>query len=186
MPRATPAPARRPRRRGVDDGDAADDGRGESVAPIVDTLGERPAERRDEHLPRPVEELVAQSVSAAEERFTQVEVSLVLDISSSMGNFNRIDNLRTAGQDFIDTLFEGAEPGQVSVSLIPYAGQVNAGPAVSALYNVSPRILRSQCVDFAPAAYGNMALSTTDPLVGSGHFDPWHIDESPILGKTRM
>lgn len=128
-----------------------------------------------------VNELVAEPVSAAEERFTRVEVSLVLDISSSMGNFGRIDNLRVAGQDFIDTLFESAEPGQVSVSVVPYAGQVNAGPVLSALYNISPRITRTQCVDFAPGAFGQMALSQTDPLVGTGHFDPWFTSEDHTL-----
>jgi glutaredoxin-related protein len=128
-----------------------------------------------------VDKLVATSASAAVERFTRVEVSLVLDISSSMANFDRIDNLRDAGEDFINTLFESAEPGQVSVSVIPYAGQVNAGPVLSALYNVSPRIARSQCVDFDPADYNSMALSTVTPRVGSGHFDPWHGSEDTQL-----
>ncbi len=121
-----------------------------------------------------ITELHMRPVSAAEERYSKVEVSLVLDLSNSMNSFNRIENLRDAGAEFIETLYENAEPGQVSVSVVNYTGQVNPGAGLLSFYNVSDRQPFSHCVEFGASDYQTMTLSTLLPLTGAGHFDPWH------------
>jgi Flp pilus assembly protein TadG len=63
----------------------------------------------------------------------KIELSLVLDITGSMANNGKIEGLRTAAQDLIDTLFAAnPNPGAIKVSLVPYSASVNAGTYWSA------------------------------------------------------
>ena len=77
-----------------------------------------------------VETLIAAVEACAEERVGDIEISLVLDISGSMRNGQRIKRLRVAAGDFVDSVLEGARAERTTVSVVPYAGQVNPGPAV--------------------------------------------------------
>ena len=121
-----------------------------------------------------IDSLTMQPASSAEERYSKVEVSLVLDLSNSMNSFSRIQNLRVAGAEFIETLFENAEPDQVSVSVVNYTGQVNPGSELASFFTINQSQPFSHCVEFQAADYTSMGLSTALPLVGAGHFDPWH------------
>ncbi|WP_409696321.1 pilus assembly protein TadG-related protein [Yoonia sp.] len=128
-----------------------------------------------------ISELNMTPVSASEERYSKVEVSLVLDLSNSMNQQNRIQNLRIAGQDFIDTLFENAEPGQVSVSIIPYTGQVNLGPDLAEYFTIAPPIPQSQCVEFLGTSFNSISIAPFSTLIGAGTFDPWHTTINPQM-----
>lgn len=75
-----------------------------------------------------VEELKVPARSIAEERVPKAEISLVLDISGSMRFSSRMDKLRPAAQNFINTVMEGDAALKTSVTLVPYAGQTNPGP----------------------------------------------------------
>jgi len=56
-----------------------------------------------------------------------VELSLVLDNSGSMGG-EHIDNLKSAADELVKTLFAGAETSQrVAVGVVPFAASVNVG-----------------------------------------------------------
>ena len=68
--------------------------------------------------------------ASAGERFNEIEVAMVLDVSTSM-NGPRIDNLRAAGQAFVDQLFTSSEDGQLSISIIPFSDNVNLEPIVT-------------------------------------------------------
>ena len=59
----------------------------------------------------------------AVERARNIEISLVLDISSSMSG-SRIDNLREAALDFVDTVLDADVSGATSISVVPYGGTV--------------------------------------------------------------
>jgi len=59
----------------------------------------------------------------AVERARNIEVSLVLDISSSMRG-NKIDNLREASLDFVDTVLDADVSESTSISVVPYGGTV--------------------------------------------------------------
>ena len=59
----------------------------------------------------------------AVERARNIEISLVLDISSSMRG-GRIDSLREASLDFVDTVLDADVSGTTSISVVPYGGTV--------------------------------------------------------------
>ena len=121
-----------------------------------------------------VNSLTASAASTAEERYSKVEVALVLDLSNSMNSFSRIENLRVAGGQFIETLFANAEPDQISVTVVNYTGQVNPGADLLQYYNVSDTQPFSHCVEFDAQDYQSMAMPMNTALQGAGHFDPWH------------
>ncbi|MCC5969988.1 MAG: Tad domain-containing protein [Pararhodobacter sp.] len=123
-----------------------------------------------------IDQLAMEVISAAEERVPNLEISLVVDLSGSMNNFNRLENLQVAAEEFIETIFGASEEGSTSMSLIPYTGQVNAGPAILDHYDVLHRQEYSHCIDFDAAHYTTTALPTGSTLTGAGHGFPW---ESP-------
>jgi Flp pilus assembly protein TadG len=70
--------------------------------------------------------LTSPAAGAAEERVRNIEVSMVLDISGSMGSSNRMTNLRPAARQFVtDVMGANTNPEGnqlVSVSIVPYNG----------------------------------------------------------------
>lgn len=79
--------------------------------------------------------LTSPAEGAAEEIVPQLEISLVLDISGSMrefdsGGMRRIDRLRPAAQEFISNMLLGERAQATTISIVPYAGQVNPGATV--------------------------------------------------------
>ncbi len=106
-----------------------------------------------------VDTLTAPAAGAAEERVDNVEFSMVLDVSGSMANNQRIQNLRRAGGEFIDAVFANAAENKISVNLVPYNGQVNVGPDLIGKYNIQQRHNDSYCVDLPPSVYNVASLS---------------------------
>lgn len=99
-----------------------------------------------------VDDLDLHVSSVAEERVPHVEVSLVLDISGSMDG-SRLDSLVPAAQDFVDILLAGNDetnPNRVSISLIPYNMQVNAGETLFTEFYGTPDHDYSYCVEWSP------------------------------------
>jgi len=68
--------------------------------------------------------------SFATQSAENIEIALVLDISSSMRG-QRLDNLQTAASDFVDQMLEGRLAETVSISLVPFGGSVNVGSLFS-------------------------------------------------------
>ena len=142
---------------------------------------------------------------SAEEGVTDVEISLVLDVSGSMGRASasgrsKIKELQDAAKDFgwymlcdpNGTPGTGScsiAPGSVSMSIIPYAEQVSAGetlldridvpaagdsyPAALDRYDITEEHQNSSCLTFDGADFGTTALSISDDVKRTGHFDPW-------------
>ncbi|MBF9045289.1 hypothetical protein HKCCE4037_18240 [Rhodobacterales bacterium HKCCE4037] len=97
--------------------------------------------------------MTSPAIGAAEERVRNIEVSMVLDISGSMGSNNRMTNMRPAARDFVtevlganDTL--NAE-NLVSVSIIPYNGRVNAGALIGSVFTFDDTHDESNCARFS-------------------------------------
>ncbi len=65
---------------------------------------------------------------SAEEAYKDVEISFVLDLSGSMYG-SRMNAMRPAAKNFIAQLLAGKNKEFTTISLIPYAGQVNVGAA---------------------------------------------------------
>lgn len=104
----------------------------------------------------------------------KVEISLVLDVSGSMGDHSRLPRLKVAAKEFVDTLLtDPPEPDTYSISIVPYSTQVNAGANILAGYNVTNEHSYSNCIDFGANDFKTAAISTANPLQRTGHFAPW-------------
>lgn len=141
-----------------------------------------------------VETLPYGAQSEAEEAVNDIEVSLILDVSGSMGSGSKLANMQTAAKDFVEGILEGASDDRVSVSLVPYSTQVSAGPELLAQLTTTHNHDMSHCVNFEAADYGTTAIQRTHPRFDNGnpvndgngnqifdpvplsqtaHFDPW-------------
>ncbi len=109
----------------------------------------------------------------ASEGINDVEISLVLDISGSMGWGTKLPDMQEAANDFIDEVLVNTEDGRVSMSLIPYSTQVNAGAMLADEFNLTGEHSYSHCVDFDPADFGTTELLPGQLLQRAAHFDPW-------------
>jgi Flp pilus assembly protein TadG len=82
---------------------------------------------------------------AATEIAENVEISLVVDISGSMGwssadpTKTKIDALKDAANTFIDAIFAANDPEKVSISIIPYNHQVHLPDSLLSRLNVNDR-----------------------------------------------
>ena len=121
-----------------------------------------------------VDKLKATALSAAEEAVNDIEISMVLDISGSMGSNGKLRNLKDAGTEFVDTIFSNSIPGRTSISIVPYSTQVNAGPALLSTMNVQDSHDHSHCVDFASGDYDDIVLDPAAGWTQAGHFDPFY------------
>lgn len=95
-----------------------------------------------------ITQMTAPATSTAEERVTNVEVSLVLDMSSSMQNNNKLSHLRTAGKSFVSTVMANNAPGSqglTTISIVPYSAVVNIGPDMAAYYPMTTQHNASYC-----------------------------------------
>ncbi|HCE71922.1 TadE/TadG family protein [Ruegeria pomeroyi] len=124
--------------------------------------------------------LTIPAASTAEESIGNVEISLVLDVSGSMNSNSRLYNLKNAAKEFVDHMLSATEPGTVSISIVPYATQVNAGADILSYYNVSTEHNYSHCVNFIDDEFSQPGLSRVTPLERTMHFDPFSYTKDPI------
>ncbi len=71
-------------------------------------------------------------------KIRDVEISLVLDVTGSMGNEGKMDSLKLAAKDLVDIVLEQDFNPHVRLALAPYSASVNVGAyAAAASDNVS-------------------------------------------------
>lgn len=121
-----------------------------------------------------INEMPTPASGQAQEAVKNVEIALVLDLSYSMNSNNRLPNLKIAARDFIDAVL-GNQTAQdlVSVTIVPYTGQVHAGPELLSYYNVGGPSTFGHCINHAGATFSNTSVSQSSTLVRSHLFDPW-------------
>lgn len=140
--------------------------------------------------PAQVDSFRSVAASAALERIQNVEISLVVDVSGSMGSNNRLRNLKTAAREFIDTVVdETRTEGITSMSIIPYHAVVVTGPLIDYL-NADGEVIDvvnppahpgaitsyktthnfSSCVRFDDEDFKTVIIDATTPLQRIGHF----------------
>lgn len=130
--------------------------------------------------------------SGAIETINDIEISLILDVSGSMGQNGqdggtKIENLQAAAKKFIDQILTTTAADRVTISIVPYSTQVSAGPVLSALYNFTNEHAYSFCADFAASAFSTTTLSPSASLQRTGHFDPWTwYNNSRGTGPSRL
>ncbi|PIE14867.1 MAG: hypothetical protein CSA68_09365 [Rhodobacterales bacterium] len=121
------------------------------------------------------------AASAAEDQIGKVEISLVLDVSGSMGGISqsgqsKLRDLQDAAKDFVDTLLldRDEDDDTYSISIVPYSTQVTAGADLLSHYNVTNEHSYSNCVDFEAADFERTDIDpVNDLLQRTGHFTPW-------------
>ncbi len=137
-----------------------------------------------------VDSLTAPASGTAEERIDGVEISLVLDVSGSMNSNNRLTNLISAANDFVDTMDENSADGDLSISIVPYATQVSVPDTLMDQFNVSDEHSYSNCINFEGSDYDTASMSGTQTYQRTMHFGPWYeydgMVENPrvLLGDT--
>ena len=137
-----------------------------------------------------IDQLDAPAAGQAEESLSNIEISLVLDVSGSMDWYSsysgdrKIDDLIDAAQDFVrymqcnpddstGTAVCTVEDDTVSISMIPYSEQVSVGESLLQNFNVTNEHTDSSCVDFDPEDFDSTAVTTSMTLKRSGDIDPW-------------
>ena len=117
-----------------------------------------------------IDSLDVNAAATAAQTISNVEVSLVLDVSGSMAG-ERINNLRPAAREFIDAVLASSNAGSATISIVPYNSQVNLGEPLFAQFNVSPLHSYSYCIELPDIEFNSISLSRTTSFVHNGHFD---------------
>ncbi len=119
--------------------------------------------------------LTSPAFGAAEERVRNIEISMVLDISGSMGSNNRITNMRSAAREFVTTVLDTNTTADgdelVSISIVPYNGRVNAGDTIESVFTLTNEHTESSCTRFATADFAVAAMDPSVPIQRVSHFD---------------
>jgi uncharacterized protein YegL len=111
--------------------------------------------------------------STAVESIEGLEISLVLDVSGSMGSNNRLRNLKVAAKEFIATMDANTTEGKMSVSIVPYATQVSLPDDLMEQYNTLGTNPYSNCINFESDHYSRADLPTGEAINRAMHFTPW-------------
>lgn len=118
--------------------------------------------------------LLARAGGGAEERVTDIEISLVVDISGSMGwNGNRrLDNLKTAADEFFDLVANdgSAGEGMTSVSVVPYNHSVNVGADLLDRFDVTEWHTQANCIRFRDSDFDTVGIPLDQELERMAHF----------------
>jgi Flp pilus assembly protein TadG len=122
--------------------------------------------------------------ATAMEKVAKVEISLVVDISGSMANNNKIRNLRTAATQFVNTVLAPGNAGLISLSLVPYSEHVNAGPLLFNQLTTNKRHDFSYCVEFPDSEFDSVALNRAITYEQMQHFQ-WNWGSSNNYQNTR-
>ncbi len=120
------------------------------------------------------------AAGTAEDRVLNTEIALVLDISGSMAANDKMPNLRTAAQSFVDTVLDARGRDHVSLSLVPYTADVNAGPAIYDRLRTVDYHDYSHCIRFPDAAFAGPALDLGQTYHQGQHFEASYRSASPI------
>ena len=102
-----------------------------------------------------VQELNVPALSTAVEHREKVEISLVLDISGSMGWNNKMANLQDASEVFLDTVLTDDNRDMISVSIAPYTAHTNAGPHIFQYLDTNQTHDWSHCIEFEDEDFDN-------------------------------
>lgn len=109
-----------------------------------------------------IDELDAPAASKAEQKITNVEIVLVLDVSGSMAG-TKLSKLKTAAKEFVDTLLAKDINNRISIAIVPYNAQVNLGAVLRAKYNAVNQhgVTDVDCLEVPAEAYASSGVSRT-------------------------
>jgi len=118
--------------------------------------------------------------SVATQKLSKIEISLVLDVSSSMVG-TKLTNLKTAAKEFVATVLNNDTDKRISINLVPFSTQVNLGASLRSLYNAT--YIHGQanvnCFDMPDSVYSALSLSRTLAMPMTGNVDAFTPTSSP-------
>lgn len=116
--------------------------------------------------------LDANGHSMAEQRVTNVEIALVLDVSGSMAG-TKLTNLKKAAKEFVDTVLSSDPDNRISITLVPYNAQVNLGEDLRLKYNATHihGVANVNCLELPSASYNTVGVSRLTPFPMSAFAD---------------
>lgn len=113
--------------------------------------------------------IIAPVSAEAAEAEVMLEVSIVLDISGSMGG-SKNRNMEAAAQQFVTELLDGRE-NLTTVSIVPYDDQVNLGSELAGYFPMTTDHTRSNCVVFDDDDFLTTTLADGAVLERLAHYD---------------
>lgn len=127
------------------------------------------------------DQLVSQEASGALEQVSNIEISLVLDISGSMRftdsiGIPRITRLRGAARNFVSQVMDDEVPDVTTISIIPYAGTVNPGQQVFEALGGNAWHDYSHCPDLPRSVFNSTGLPDLSTIPQAPHFMNWPVD----------
>lgn len=119
------------------------------------------------------------AASGAEQRINNIEISLVLDVSGSMQG-TKLTNLKSAANQFIDTVLDQDQEKRVSIAIVPYNGQVNLPQYMQDLYTKidDHGVTDVNCFDLPASTYTSLGLSRTLGMPVTAHADTYSTSTS--------
>lgn len=121
-----------------------------------------------------VDDITVRANGAAQERVQNVEISLVLDVSGSMASSNKMENMQEAAIEFVNTVLSRQSADRVSINIVPYNMQVNAGQTLLDAMSVTNEHSYSHCVDFTAEQFNGTGYDSNTTYQRTGHFDPFY------------
>lgn len=134
-----------------------------------------------------IDTLNVAATSGAIQGTPNLEITLVLDVSGSMGEDStsapgtKLAQLKVAAKDFLDTVLSDENEAQTLISIVPFSQQVNLPRAMADVYNLNRHHDYSSCFDFHSITFDTTAMPTSPATaytqgqhfrenVGSGNF----------------
>lgn len=134
-----------------------------------------------------VDTLPVPSRATAEENVNKVEISLVLDISGSMKDNDKLENMQRAAGSFVDAVLDPDHENRISINLVPYSEQVNIGRDMFQEFNVNTLHPYSTCLEFAENQFSQAHIDLDRRYEHMQHFQ-WNTFsvQAPNVGNTRF
>lgn len=104
-----------------------------------------------------IDDLAGNATGTALQGSEVLEIALVLDISGSMGNGDKLQNLKDAAKEFVTTILNNNDPSRVSISIVPYNQQVYMDAELRTRLALTDTVIDVQ----DPAAYGGAITTYT-------------------------
>lgn len=108
----------------------------------------------------------------------KLEITLVLDVSGSMGwdstsaPGTKLAQLKIAAKEFIDAVLSADNAAQTLITIVPFSQQVALPRAMANVYNLDRHHNYSSCFDFHDIDFDTtaMATNTRTPITQGQHF----------------
>ncbi len=115
-----------------------------------------------------VKTLSASARATAERRIPKLEIVLVLDVSGSMKDNNKIGNLRLAAKDFVSTILKASETGSTVISIVPFSTSVTPSDEIYKVLAVEENHEYSNCIYLEENDYTHPSLATGNSSLSTG------------------